>query len=167
MRCFAGNIKTMMDVATCYVTFRPLWLIWCTQVREQKLKLFRICTLWCSSPYQLQSKWAGMAVPGYHADCGDIAHGSCCGKMTFPWPSLEWHFALYRPSWCSCNVLWRRKGRTGGRGWLLHQDDKAWPCVSSVVEGPWLAPGGVLLSTNRLRKLFSHLVGPTYVTCSA
>jgi len=50
-----------------------------------------------------------------------------------------------------------QKGQDRGRGWLLHQADKAWPCVSSVVEGLWLAPGGLLLSTNRLRKLFSLL----------
>ena len=25
-----------------------------------------------------------MAMPGYHADCGDIAHGSCCGKNDTP-----------------------------------------------------------------------------------
>jgi len=55
------------------------------------------------------------------------------------------------------------EGQDRGRGWLLHQADKAWPCVSSVVEGPWLAPGGLLLSTNRLRKPFSYLVGPTYL----
>ena len=89
--------------------------------------------------------------------------GVAVAKMTLPCPSFEWHFALYRPSWCSCNVLWKRKGRTGGRGWLLHQADKAWPCVSSVVEGPWLAPGGLLLSMNLLRKLLSLLVGPTFL----
>ena len=28
MRCFAGNVRTVMGVVTCHVTFRPLWLIW-------------------------------------------------------------------------------------------------------------------------------------------
>ena len=49
-------------------------------MREHKVKLFGICTLWCSSPYQLLVNVA----LGYHADCGGIAHGICCDKNDIP-----------------------------------------------------------------------------------